>query len=98
MKMFPEDERHREREAEERAERRRCELGLLSNELLGATREEDLAYRVVGRVRKALGAERVRLVTVGPDGKSRALSGEVGRELPPRGTTHPGLRMGVAGF
>src|SRR5947209_10910001 len=98
MRMFPEDDHRREREAAERAERRRRELGLLSNELLGARSEEDLAYRLVARVREALAAERVRLVIVGADGKSRSLSGEQGRELPPRGTTHPALQLGVQGF
>lgn len=90
-------EREHERELARRSDRRRRELGRLSAELLAASTTNDMAQRCVVRVREALGAERVRLITVGQDGKNRSVSGETGRPPQVSRTLPPGRRMGIAG-
>ena len=92
-------EREDQQQLARRSERRRRELSRLSQEILAASSPNDMAQRCVVRVREALGAERVRMITIGEDGKSRVVSGETGRPPAPLGKTlPPGRKMGIAGY
>jgi len=92
-------EREREREAHRLAERRRRELTLLSTELASTSSEDELSRRCVARVREALGADRVRMVTSLTEGKSWLVTADTRPAPPlPKNASRPPEKLGLAGY